>query len=59
MAPGPLLKGHETRRSDRLPVTRFVCLKQPVIYQNLGAALTNFDRRTHDHAPGAALAQAS
>ena len=58
-APGPLLQGRETRCPDRFPVTHFMLLKQPVADQQLDAAFTNFDRRTHDNTPGAALAQAS
>jgi hypothetical protein len=54
-----LLKGRETRRRDRLPVTRLFLLEQPVADQKLDAAFTNFDRRNHDNASGAALAEAS
>ena len=59
MARGPLLEGRETRSPDGIPVTRLVLFQQPVTYQKLDTALADFDRRNHDHAPGAALAEAS
>ena len=59
MAPGPLLKGRETRRPDRFSICRLVVLEQPVTHQKLDAALAYFDRRNHDHAFSAAFAQAS
>ena len=59
IAPGPLLKGRKTRFTDRLPVTRLVLLEQPVADQQLNATLADLDRCDHDHAPGAALAEAS
>jgi hypothetical protein len=59
MAPGPLLKGRETRLADRMTVIHLVLLQQPVVEQKLYAAHANFDGRDHDHASGAALAEAS
>ena len=59
MALGPLLKGRETRSPDGIPVTRLVLFQQPVADQKLDTALADFDRRNHDHAPRAALAEAS
>ena len=59
MALGPLLKGRETRSPDDIPVTRLVRFEQPVTYQMLDATHADFDRRDHDCAPGAALAEAS
>ena len=56
-AHGPLLEGRETRYRDRIPVTRLVLLQQPVANQQPDATLTDLDRRNHDHAPGAALAE--
>ena len=58
MAHGPLLEGRETRCRDRIPVTRLVLPEQPAANQQLDATLTDFDWRDHDHAPGAALAEA-
>ena len=52
-------KRRETRLTDRLPVSRQVPLQQPVANQKLDAAFAYLDRRDHDHAPGAASAQAS
>ena len=51
MALGPLLKGLETRCRDRIPVTSFMLFEQSVAHQKPKAALTNFDRRAHGHAP--------
>ena len=59
MALGPLLKGRETRSPDGISVTRLVLFQQPVTYQKLDATLANLDRRDHDNAPRAALAEAS
>ena len=59
MALGPLLEGRETRSPDGIHVTRLVLFQQPVTYQKLDATLANLDRRHHDNAPGAALAEAS
>ena len=59
MALGLLLEGRETRSPDGFPVTRLVLFQQPVPDQKLDTALANLDRRDHDHAPGAALAEAS
>jgi hypothetical protein len=59
MAPGPLLKGRETGLADRMTVINLVLFEQPVADQKLYAAFANFDGRNHDHAPGAALAEAS
>ena len=59
MALGPLLEGRETRSPDGFPVTRLVLFQQPVTYQKLDATLANLDRRDHDNAPGAALAEPS
>ena len=59
MAPGPLLEGRETRSPDGIPVTRLVLFQQPVPDQKLDATRADFDRRDHDHARGAALAEAS
>ena len=56
-AHGPLLEGRETRYRDRIPVTRLVLLQQPAANQQPDATLTDLDRRDHDHAPGAALAE--
>ena len=58
-APGPLLEGREIRCRDRIPVTRLVLPEQPAANQQPDATLTDLDRRDHDHAPGAALAEAS
>jgi len=59
MPPGPLLKGRETRFTDRMTVARLVLLQQPVVDQKLDATRANLDRCDHDNAPGAALAEAS
>jgi hypothetical protein len=59
MALGPLLKGRETRFTDRMTVARLALFQQPVADQQLDATPANLDRRNHDHAPGAALAEAS
>ena len=59
MAPGPLLKGRETRLADRMTVINLVLFKQPAVDQKLDATLANLDGRNHDHAPGAALTEAS
>ena len=58
-APGPLLKGRETRFTNGMTVSRLVLLQQPAANQQPDATLTDLDRRDHDHAPGAALAEAS
>ena len=58
-APGPLLEGRETRCRDGFPVTRLVLFEQAAAHQKRDAATPNLDRRNHDHAPGAALAEAS
>jgi hypothetical protein len=59
MAPGPLLKGRETRFTNGMTVARLVLFQQPVADQQLDATLADFDRGDHDNAPGAALAEAS
>ena len=59
MALGPLLEGREARLADGFPVARLVLLQQPAANQQPDATLTDLDRRDHDHAPGAALAEAS
>ncbi len=59
MALGPLLDGRETRLTNGFPVSRLVLLQQPVADQQRDATLAYLDRRNHDHAPGAALAEAS
>jgi hypothetical protein len=59
MAPGPLLKGCETRLADRMTVIHQVLFEQPVVDQKLDAAFANFDGRNHDNSPGAALTEAS
>ena len=59
MPPGPLLKGRETRCPDLIPVTRFMLFEQAVVDQKRDTTLTDLDRRDHDHAPGAALPEAS
>ncbi|MFP6758278.1 MAG: hypothetical protein VCC99_08690 [Alphaproteobacteria bacterium] len=59
MALGPLLEGRETRCPDRISVVRLVLLQQPVADQQRDATLAYLDRRKHDHAPGATLAEAS
>ena len=59
MAPGPLLKGRETRLADRMTVINLVLFQQPVVDQKLYATHPNLDGRNHNHAPGAALAEAS
>ena len=51
MAPGPLLKGRETRFTNGMTVSRLVLLQQPVANQQPDATLTDLDRRDHDHAP--------
>jgi hypothetical protein len=51
MALGPLLKGLETRLTDRLPVTRFMLFEQAVADQKPKAARANLDRRDQDHTP--------
>ena len=48
---GPLLQRRETRLANGFPVTRLVLFEQAVAHQKRDAALTNFDRRTHGHAP--------
>jgi hypothetical protein len=59
MAPGPLLKGRETRLADGMTVINLVLFEQPVVDQKLDATHANLDGRNHNHAPGAALAEAS
>jgi hypothetical protein len=59
MAPGPLLKGRETRFTNGMTVAHLVLFQQPVADQKLNAALADLDRRNHGDAPGAALAEAS
>ena len=59
MALGPLFKGRETRLTDGMTVIHLVLFQQPVADQKLNAALADLDGRNHDHAPGAALAEAS
>ena len=59
MAPGPLLKGRETRLADRMTVIYLVLFEQPVVDQKLYATHADLDGRNHNHAPGAALAEAS
>ena len=59
MALGPLLEGRETRLTDGFSVARLVLLQQPAANQQPDATLADLDRRDHDHAPGAALAEAS
>ena len=59
MALGPLFKGCETRFTNGIPVTRFKLFEQAVADQKLNAALADLDRRDHEHAPGAALTEAS
>ena len=51
MAPGPLLKGCETRFPNRMTVINLVLFQQPVVDQKLDATHANLDRRNHDHAP--------
>jgi hypothetical protein len=46
-----LLQRRETRLANGFPVTRLVLFEQAVAHQKRDAALTNFDRRTHGHAP--------
>ncbi len=59
MAPGPLLEGRETGFTNSMTVVRLVLLQQPVADQQRDTTLADFNRRGHDHAPGAALAEAS
>ena len=59
MAPGPFLEGLETRCRDRIPVTRFMLFEQAVADQQRDTARADLDWRDHDHAPGAALTEAS
>ena len=59
MALGPLLKGRETRLTNRSSVTRFMLFEQAVADQKLNAALADLDRGNHGDAPGAALPEAS
>ena len=59
MAPGPLLKGRETRFANGMTVARLVLFQQPVADQQLDATLADLDRCGQDNAPGAALAEAS
>jgi len=47
----PLLKGRETRFTDRMTVARLVQFQQPVADQQLDATLADLDRRDHDNAP--------
>jgi hypothetical protein len=54
-----LLQRRETRLTDGFSVARLVLLQQPAANQQPDATLTNLDQRDHDHAPGAALAEAS
>ena len=42
-----------------MAIARLVLLLQPVAAQQLDATLARFDRRNHDNAPDAALAEAS
>ena len=41
MAPGPLLKGRETRCPDRMTVIRLMLFQQPVVDQQLDATLAD------------------
>jgi hypothetical protein len=59
MAPGPLLKGRETRLADRMTVINLVLFQQPVADQKIYPALADFDRRDHDNSLGAALPEPS
>jgi hypothetical protein len=59
MAPGPLLKGLETRFTNGMTVARLALFQQTVADQQLDATPADLDRRDHDNAPGAALAEAS
>ena len=59
MTPGPLLKGRETRSPDGMTVAHLVLFEQPVVDQKLDATHPNLDGCNHDHASGAALAEAS
>jgi hypothetical protein len=59
MAPGPLLKGRETRFTNGMTVARLVLFQQPVADQQRDTTLADLDRCDHDNTPGAALAEAS
>ena len=59
MALGPLLKGRETRLTNSMTVIRLVLFQQPVADQQLDATAADLDRCDHDHALGAARAEAS
>ena len=59
MALSPLLESRETRCRNQIPVTRFMLFEQAVADQQRDTSLADLDRRDHDHAPGAALTEAS
>ena len=51
MAPGPLLKGRETRLTDGMTVINLALFEQPVVDQKLDATRADLDGRNHNHAP--------
>ena len=57
--PSALLEGRETRFTDRMTVIRLMLFQKPVADQQRNATPADLDRCDHDHAPGAALAEAS
>ena len=59
MTGSPLFKSRETRFTNGTTVARLVLLQQPVADQQRDTTLADLDRRDHDHAPGAALTEAS
>jgi hypothetical protein len=59
MARGPLFKGRETGLADDISIISLMPFQQPVADQKLDATRANLDRRNHNHASGAALAEVS
>ena len=51
------LEGRGTCLSNGMAIACLVLLLQPVADQQLDATLARFDRRNHDNAPDAALAE--
>ena len=59
MARGPLFKNRETGLADDISIINLMPFQQPVADQKFDATRANLDRRNHNHASGAALAEAS
>ena len=59
MALGPFFESRETRFTNGMTVARLVLFQKTVADQQFDATPADLDRRNHDNAPGAALAEAS